>query len=119
MNNAYTREEFNRRRLDAQRAVRRDSVLAAVTSIVLGLVSLGFLQWMDTVLSDTRRVAVSLVTFALFIGIVGWLLVRMKRTARKVAVVCPQCDEPLQGDAMRIASATGKCEKCGGTVIAA
>lgn len=41
----------------------------------------------------------------------------MKRTARKVAVVCPQCEEALHGDAERIASATGKCEKCGGIVI--
>ncbi len=118
MNNAYTRDEFNRRRLAAKRGVRRDSVLAAVTSVVVGLASLGFLQWMDKVLSGTQRVAVSLVTFGLFIGIVGWLLVRMKQTARKVAVICPQCEEALQGDAGRIASATGRYEKCGGLVIA-
>lgn len=63
MNNAYTREGFNRRRLAAQRAVRRDSVLAAVTSVVVGLASLGFVQWRDTILSGTQRVAVSLGLF--------------------------------------------------------
>lgn len=118
MNNPYTREEFTRHRLAAKRAVRRDSVFAAVTSVVLGLASLGFLQWVETVLTGTLRVAVSVGTFAFFIGIVGWVLVRMKRTARRVAVVCPQCEEALQGDAERIASATGKCDKCGGIVIA-
>lgn len=119
MNKPYTREDFNRRRLAAKQAVRRDSVILAVVSVVLGLASLGFLQWIDTVLSATQRITVSLVTFALFLGIVGWLLVRMKRTAQQVAVLCPQCSKPLQGDAERIAAATGKCEKCGGVVIVA
>lgn len=117
MNDPYTREDFNRRRLAAKHAVRRDSIIVAVVSVSLGLASLGFLKWIDTVFSDTQRIAVSLVTLALFLGIVGWLLVRMKRTARQVAVPCPQCSKPLYGDAERITAATGKCEECGGVVI--
>jgi hypothetical protein len=113
----YSREEFSRRRLAAKRAIRRDSVIAASTSVVLGLISLGFLNWMDTFLAGALRMALSIGTFILFAGIVGWLLVKMKRTAKRVAVRCPQCNEALQDDAERIASATGKCEYCGGIVI--
>jgi len=51
-------------------------------------------------------------------GIVAFLIIRLKRTEKKAAVLCPQCNKSLDGDAQRIASATGKCEYCGGLVIA-
>jgi len=117
MSNPYTRAEFDHLRSLGNRLVRRHSIVLAIISVSLGVGSLWFIQWADARFPRPQRIIFALGTFAIFIGIVGWLLFRMKRTARNVALKCPQCSEPLKGDTERIASATGKCEKCGGVVI--
>lgn len=117
MNKAYTREEFETLRLAGKQEVRRDSRLAAVISVILGLLALWFLNRICDTFPDTERIAVSIFIFTFYAAAVVWLLWRMKRTEKKTAILCPQCNKPLDGDSCRIASATGKCEKCGGLVI--
>lgn len=117
MNQPYSRTDFNRRRLTAQNTVRRASRVAAVVSVVLGVTALLFLNRMDTFLTGSARISTALLTFSLFISIATTLVLNIKRTARKTAITCPQCTADLLGDALRIASATGRCEQCGGTVI--
>ena len=117
MNKTYKREEYNLRLLATKKMVRHNSAIAAIVSVALGMLSLGFLRWVDTFLQGTTRIIVSLVTFVIYMGIVAFLIIRLKRTEKKAALLCPQCNKSLDGDAQRIASATGKCEYCGGLVI--
>ena len=118
MNNVYTREEFNQRRLAAKQAIRSDSIFAAVTSVFVGLGSLGFLQWINPILTRPERIVESLAIFGFFIIIFGWMLIDLKKTSHQAVLTYPQCNTPLEGDTERIAAATSRCKKCGGLVIA-
>lgn len=117
MNKPFTREEFDRWRSTANKIVRRRSIVAAAVSVSLGLISLWFLDWADSFFPESNRKIISLATFIVFIAIVGWLLFRMKRASRDHAIKCPQCGKILQQESQRIASATEKCDHCGGVVI--
>lgn len=117
MNKPYTRESFNQLRLRAQKAERKSSVILATVSVILGMSALQFLKWSEKSFSGTNHKIISLLTFLIYIGIVLWLLLRIRRISKKNALKCPQCEENLMSDTIRIASATGNCEKCGGTVI--
>lgn len=117
MNKPYTRESFNQLRLRAQKAERKSSVILATVSVILGMSALQFLKWSEKSFSGTNHQIISILTFLIYIGMVLWLLFRMKHISRKVALKCPQCEEQLAGETIRIASATGNCEKCGGKVI--
>jgi hypothetical protein len=117
MNKPFTREEFDRRRSAANKIMRSRSIVAAAVSVSLGLILLLFLDWANEFFSETSRKIISVATFIVFIAIVGWLLFRMKQAARDYAINCPKCGKALEQESQRIASATGKCDQCGGVVI--
>lgn len=113
----YTREKFDLLRSASKKANKRASTITAMVSVIMGISGILFLNWTKQAYSLTNHKIISVLFFLFYIGIVLWLMYRMKRINHKFAVKCPQCDEDLINDAERIASATGNCEKCGGTVI--
>jgi predicted RNA-binding Zn-ribbon protein involved in translation (DUF1610 family) len=56
--------------------------------------------------------------FLIYVATVAWLIWRLDRVSRAVLPHCPQCGVTLSGDSLRIAAATGRCDACGGQVIA-
>jgi predicted RNA-binding Zn-ribbon protein involved in translation (DUF1610 family) len=52
-----------------------------------------------------------------YVVLVGVLLWRMERRLRSVRPVCPHCGIALKGMSERVASATGKCDSCGGWIL--
>jgi len=55
--------------------------------------------------------------FLFTLALVGWLLWRMERKIRTVRPVFPQWGVKLKGMSERVATATGKCDSCGGRVV--
>jgi predicted RNA-binding Zn-ribbon protein involved in translation (DUF1610 family) len=45
------------------------------------------------------------------------LLWRLETRRRAVRPKCPRCGVPLDGLSERVASATGRCDACGGQII--
>lgn len=113
-----SREEFERRRAAAKRAERREGLLLAAVSVGGGFVQLLFIRWADARLPRPPRVAIEGALFLVYIAGVGALLWRMQRRVRALRPVCPHCRVRMEGLADRVAGATGRCDRCGGQVIA-
>lgn len=114
----YSRDSFDQLRASVRRRERNDSALLAFVSVVLGIGQLGLLRWLESRFPHRTAVAIEGVVFLLYLGLVLFLLWRLQHHKRVGAPRCPQCDRPLQGDAERIAAATGRCDACGGQVVA-
>ncbi|MGE5357221.1 MAG: hypothetical protein ACM3PT_13395 [Deltaproteobacteria bacterium] len=117
MNNPYSREHFNSLRDISKKKVKKVSNMAALVSVTLGLLSLWILNSLDPAMTRSQKTWISLLVFAVFIGIVAWLLYRIRHISKKTALACPHCKKLLFGDAERIAGATGRCQYCGGIII--
>src|SRR5262245_19539017 len=114
----YTRAEFKRLRADAGKVDRREGLLVAVVSVALGVAQIIFLRWGDAHLSHDAELRVAVPAFFLYLAIVGVLLWIYMRQRTKAAPPCPGCGARLRDASLRIASATGRCDECGGQVIA-
>lgn len=118
MSGVYSRESFDARRAAAKRQERRDTNRLALFAVPGGLAQLAFIRWADAHLARGTAVPVEAAVFLVYIGVVIWLIVRLRQRRRDAAPRCPQCAILLVGLPERVAGATGRCEACGGQVIA-
>jgi predicted RNA-binding Zn-ribbon protein involved in translation (DUF1610 family) len=114
----YTREEFDQRRAEADRVESREGLTVAMVSVALGLGQLGFIRWADAHLARGPRLAAEGSIFVAYAILVAALLWRLQRRTRAAHPVCPKCGVVLSGMSERVASATGRCDRCGAQVIA-
>lgn len=113
----FTRDEFNLTKSKYSKAVKKHSIILAVGSVMSGLFSLQLLKWCDDKFTPNIRILISLITFFIFLTIVFLLYLKLKKITNETAPKCSECSKPMIGEALRISSATGKCENCGGSVI--
>jgi ribosomal protein L37AE/L43A len=90
----------------------------ALVSVGLGLGQLGFFRWLENQVPHGTAVAIEGGVFLIYAGLVILLLWRLQHHKRAGAPRCPQCGRPLLGVSERIAAATGRCDACGGQVVA-
>ena len=114
----YSRESFDQLRASVRRRERKDGALLALVSVALGFGQLGLLRWLESRFPHRTAVAIGGTVFLLYLGLVLFLLWRLQHHKRVGAPRCPQCGRALQGVAERIAGATGRCDACGGQVVA-
>ena len=112
-----TREAFEHQRAAVKLVARQDGRVLALLSVGLGVVQLIFFRWADAHVARGPRLAIAGSVFLVYITLIGALLRRMKRRLRSVRPICPQCGIALQGMSERVASATGKCDSCGGWIL--
>ena len=114
----YSRSEFEQLRAELKRRERRDGLLLASVAVGMGLGQLGLIRWLESRFSRGTAVPIEAGVFVLYIVLVLLAIHRLQRHRRGTAPRCPQCDRPLTEDSLRIAAATGKCDNCGGQVLA-
>lgn len=114
----YTREEFDVVRLRARDAERRASAVMAVLAVSLGVGQLAFIRWADTHMARGDAVPLEVTFFLVYMALLAVLVVRFERGRRSRAPHCPHCRRPLLRLSERVAVATGRCDACGGQVIA-
>ena len=102
----------------ARRVERREGWLLAGVSVSLGLGQLAAIAWMDRHLPRSTRIGIEGAVFLAYTAIVLWLLWRMQRRIRATRTTCPQCHVALSEMSERVAVATGRCDTCGGRVLA-
>jgi hypothetical protein len=112
-----TRGEFDRRRAAVKLAARREGRVLAVFSVGLGLAQLLFLRWADRAMAHEAAIATGGSLFLAYIVGVGALLWRMQRRIRNARLTCPRCRGVLSDLSERVASATGRCDMCGGQIL--
>ena len=112
-----TREDFDRRRAALKRVARREGRVLAAFSVGLGLAQLLFLRWAEPQMAHDAVVAMAGSLFLAYILGVGALLWRMQRRIRAARLACPHCRAALNDMSERVASATGRCDLCGGQLI--
>jgi predicted RNA-binding Zn-ribbon protein involved in translation (DUF1610 family) len=112
-----TREAFERQRAAVKVVARQDGRVLAFLSVGLGVAQLILLRWAEAHVARGPRIAIAGSAFLVYIMLIGFLWRRMKRRLRSVRPVCPQCGVALQGMSERVASATGKCDSCGGWIL--
>jgi hypothetical protein len=111
------REDFERR-LAAKNAVeRREGLWLVVVSVGLGVAQLVFLRWADANLERSPKLAIAAPAFFAYLAIVGGMLLRMVRRVRAARPECPLCGARLEELSVRVALATGHCDRCGGEVV--
>ena len=113
-----SRQAFDRRRAAVRELNRREGRRLAAVSVILGIAQLLFLRWADGSLPGTMRRALALSLFLAYMALLGALLWRLQHHLRQAAPTCPECGVLLQGASERVAAATGRCDSCGGRVIA-
>jgi hypothetical protein len=113
-----TREAFDRQRAAVRRVTQQDGRGLALFSVTLGVFQLVFLRWAETQMTRGPRLAIAGGAFLVYLAIVAILVWRMERRVRAERPVCPHCGARLAGMAERVAAATGKCDGCGGQVLA-
>jgi len=118
VNEPLTRADFEQQRGAAAGARRRTGRPLAVVSVVLGFAQLIALRWLERRLDRPTAVAIAGSAFVAYLVIVGALGWRMARAVRRATLRCPQCGVPLKDMSERVAAATGRCDACGGQVIA-
>lgn len=113
-----TREEFDRRRAALKAVARREGRVLASVSVGLGLAQLLFHRWAEPQMAHDAFIAMAGSLFLAYIAGVGALLWRMQRRVRAARVACPHCRTVLNDMSERVASATGRCDTCGGQIMA-
>lgn len=114
----YTRAQFDERRAAAKAVERTDGRALAVVSVGLGLGQLLLIRWTDAHLERHAALPLTGGVFVAYLAVVAWLLWRFDRRRRAAYARCPQCGVVLKDQSERIAAATGRCDTCGGIVIA-
>ena len=114
----YTRADFAARRAAMKKAERRESLWLVIFSVGGGVAQLIFLRWADVHLARGPKDLIAVTAFLVYMALVATLLVRFVLVRNRARPVCPQCGAPLGDDSLRIAAATGRCDTCGGQVIA-
>lgn len=112
-----TREEFDRRRAALKLVARRESRLLAIFSVGLGVAQLLSLRWAEPQMARDAFVAIAGSLFLAYMVGVGALLWRMTRRVAAARLACPQCRTALNEMSERVASATGRCDTCGGQIL--
>jgi predicted RNA-binding Zn-ribbon protein involved in translation (DUF1610 family) len=112
-----TREEFDRRRAALKQVARRESRVLAIFSVGLGLAQLAFHRWAEPQVAHGAFIAMVGSLFLAYIVGVGALLWRMTRRVRAARLACPHCRTVLNDMSERVASATGRCDACGGQIL--
>jgi len=114
----WTRKEFAGQRAATKAVERREGLLLAVVSVALGVAQLVFLRWADAHLDRSTKLAIELPAFFAYLAAVGWLLWRFVRRVKAARPKCPRCAAPLSELSERVAVATGRCDSCGGQILA-
>jgi len=114
----YTRAEFVRQRAAIRRVESREGLLLATVSVALGIAQIVFLRWADQHLHRKLEISIAGPVFLLYLVVVGVLLWRYERKRHDAFPKCPQCGVTLADMSARIAVATGRCDTCGGQVLA-
>jgi len=112
-----TREEFDRRRAALKLVARRESRVLAVFSVGLGLPHLLFFRWAEQEMAREAVITTGGSFFLAYIVGVGALLWRMQRRIGSARLACPHCRAALNDMSERVASATGRCDACGGRIL--
>jgi predicted RNA-binding Zn-ribbon protein involved in translation (DUF1610 family) len=114
----YSRSAFDRQRQLVKDVSRREGRVLVPVSVGGGIAQLVFLRSVEGRLDPGVVTTIAGVAFLVYLALVVWLVWRMDRRVRAVRPSCPQCGQRLQGLSERLASATGRCDACGGQVIA-
>ena len=114
----FTREAFERQRLMVKEAERRTGIPLLIASVGLGLGQLVFIRWADAHLEKGLRLALEGGIFLGYVALVCLLLWHRVQTVGAVRPRCPHCGVVLKDISERVAAATGRCDACGGQVIA-
>ena len=114
----YSRESFERQRAAARQIEGREGRWLAVVSVGLGAAQLLLIRWLESHLERRRAVAIEGVVFLAYLALVVWLMWRMQRRLHAARPTCPHCGVRLGDLSQRVASATGRCDACGGQIIA-
>lgn len=115
---AYTREAFEQLRSTNRRRERKDGLVLAIVSVGMGLGQLGLMSWIEGRFPRGTAVAIEGAVFLSYAGLVLWLLWRLQHHKHVGAPRCPHCATALEGASERMAAATGRCDFCGGQVVA-
>jgi predicted RNA-binding Zn-ribbon protein involved in translation (DUF1610 family) len=113
-----TRDAFERQRAAVKHVERREGRLLATVSVVFGLAQLALVTWARIKLGRGLAGAVAGGILLVYLALVGLLVWRMRRRVRAVRPVCPQCGVQLTAISERVVAATGRCDACGGQIIA-
>lgn len=113
----YARDAFNAQVALSEAIERKATRWLALASIGGGIGQLALIRWADRTLIHRTALAIEGSVFLLYMAIVVWLLRRLQVVTRNAAPHCPACNLPLRGLSIRLASATGKCDRCGARVI--
>ena len=114
----YSREEWDRQRDLVKRVTRRHGNILAAFAVPGGLLQLVFGRWADAHFDKATRTTITLTIFLLYMAGVAVLMWRYVTLVNAVRPKCPQCGVVFKDMSEQVASATGRCEKCGGQVIA-
>jgi len=113
-----TRKEFESQRAAARAIERREGLLLAVVSVALGVAQLVFLRWADVHLDRSTKLTIELPAFVTYLAVVGGLLWRFVTRVKAARPKCPKCGAPLSELSERVVVATGRCDSCGGQILA-
>lgn len=98
--------------------MRREGRVLVLVSVGLGVAQLLFIAWADSNLDRRTAVPLEGMIFLVYLGLVGWRGFCLQRELRAARPICPHCGARLSEMSERIAVATGKCDVCGGQVVA-
>jgi hypothetical protein len=113
----YTRASFVRQRDAVRRADRRHGRVLAAVAVGLGIGQLALMRWLQGHVPHGTAVAIEGAVFLGYSAAVLWLLLRRQAALGAAYPACPACGARLKGMSERVASATGRCDACGGQVL--
>lgn len=113
----YSREAFTAQVAVSAAQERSDGLWLVLASVGGGIAQLILIRWADRILVHRTALAIEGSVFLLYIAVVLCLLWRFQTHKRDCAPHCPDCGVSLQGLSLRLAIATGKCDRCGAQVI--
>ncbi|HEU5179907.1 MAG TPA: hypothetical protein VFW45_03880 [Candidatus Polarisedimenticolia bacterium] len=114
----YTRAAFQAQRAALGKIGWKESLALLVVSVGGGVAQLIFLRWADAHMANGPKLRIAGPAFLVYIALVAILMTQLVRAKLRARIACPQCGAPLGDDSLRIAAATGRCDTCGGQVIA-